>query len=537
MTRRAIAVRTEPAPGVTAALGAARDATGAAQRRFLANVSSNAAYIAAQTIATLWMTPFIIGEMGMAAFGVISLVHVVTSYFSIVTTALDSAVSRFLAIDLSKHDHGAANRTFNTALIGTLAVMAALSPIVMLVALAFPSIFAVPAGWETDSTWLFASSAAAFFITVVGGIFAVSPFVYSRFVWINGVNLFGLALRVALVAILFSVLPAQLWYAGVALLAGAAVCLAGHVGLWRRLTPELHMRRSAFDIARMRMMLSMSGWLMVNMIGAMLLGRVDLIVVNAYYGTAITGGYAAVAQLALLLEYLVNAAAVVIRPVVLAKYALGDFDGLQVVAAQSVRLLGLALALPVGLLCGFSRPLLTFWLGSSFSYLASLLVVLAVHQALNLSVRPLLHVQNAYDRVKWPGTVTLISGVAGLVLAIAFAQWGRWGYLGVASAIAIVWTAKNGLYMPVYTAFIMGLRWWSYFPCLVPGIVGTISVGATAYALVQVSMPDSILTLAASALAVSSAYAVFAWLILMNSSDQQLIRGVVARESVAGVPR
>ena len=222
---------------------------------------------------------------------------------------------------------------------------------------------------------------------------------------INGVNAAGLALRVALVAVLFTVLPARLWYAGVALFAGAAVCLAGYIGLWRRLTPQLHVRVSTFDSSRMRVMLSMSGWLVVNMTGAMLLGRADLIVVNAYYGAAVTGGYAAVAQLAILIEYLVNSAAVVVRPVILAKYALGDFLGLQTVAAQSVRMLGMGLALPVGLLCGFGRPLLTVWLGPSYAYLGSLLALLVFHQALILSVRPLLHVQNAYDRVKWPGIV------------------------------------------------------------------------------------------------------------------------------------
>lgn len=69
--------------------------TASVQRRFMANVASNAAYIGAQTVANLWMTPFLIGRMGVAAFGVIPLVHTVTAYLSVVTAALDSAVSRF----------------------------------------------------------------------------------------------------------------------------------------------------------------------------------------------------------------------------------------------------------------------------------------------------------------------------------------------------------------------------------------------------------------------------------------------------------
>jgi len=503
--------------------------TASVQRRFMANVASNAAYIGAQTVANLWMTPFLIGRIGVAAFGVIPLVHMVTAYLSVVTSALDSAVSRFLAIDLGRHDAQAANRTFNTALFGILAVTAGLSPLVVAVAVAFPSLFTVPAGWERDSSWLFVLSAAAFFITVIGGVFAVSPFVYSRFVWRNAVSLAGLAVRFGLIAALFVLLPARLWYAGAALLAGAAACMGGYVLLWRRLTPELHVRPAAFDLPRLHDLLSMSGWLVVNMAGAMLLQGTGLIAVNAYFGAAMTGSYAAVAQLALLIEYLADAAAVVVRPVILAKYAHDDAAGVRSVAAQAVRLLGLGLALPVGLLCGFGKPLLTLWLGPSFAHLSGLLVVLTVHLGLSLSVRPLLHVQNAYDKVKWPGIVTLISGVAALGLAVALAQWGPWGYMGVALAGALAWTVKNGLYMPIYTAKVTGLRWWSYLPNLTPGVAGTLFVGGAAYALAQVGGADGWLALAALAATVTLVYAGFVWRVMLTPDDRRLIRNLAIR--------
>ncbi len=508
--------------------------TASVQRRFMANVASNAAYIGAQTVANLWMTPFLIGRMGVAAFGVIPLVHMVTAYLSVVTAALDSAVSRFLAIDLGRHDEQAANRTFNTALFGILAVTAGLSPLVVVIAVVFPTLFTVPAGWERDSSWLFALSAAAFFVTVIGEIFAVSPFVYSRFVWRNVVCLVGLAVRFGLIAALFLLLPARLWYAGAALLAGAVVCMGGYARLWRRLTPELHIRLSAFDLSRLHDLLSMSGWLVVNMAGAMLLQGTGLIVVNAYFGAAMTGSYAAVAQLALLIEYLAEAAAVVVRPVILAKYAHNDVAGVRSVASQAVRLLGLGLALPVGLLCGFGEPLLTLWLGSSFAHLSGLLVVLAAHLGLNLSVRPLLHVQNAYDKVKWPGIVTLISGVAALGLAVVLAHWGLWGYLGVAMAGALAWTVKNALYMPIYTAKIMGLRWWSYMPNMAPGIAGTLFVGGAAYALAQVGGADGWFALAALAAIVALVYAGFVWRVMLAPEDRRLIWNLAIRGMRSG---
>ena len=193
--------------------GSSLEAEGA-RRRFLANVSSNITYISAQVAVTLWLTPYLIGYLGIAGFGMIPLVNSLVSYMAVLTTALNSAVSRFLAIDLGKGDRIAANKTFNTALLGLAGIILFLIPVAFTISLAFPNLFQVPSGWEKDASWLFFIVALAFFTTVMGSNFAVSPFVHSQFLLGNITNLAGLIARVGLIVTLFSMFPARLWYAG-----------------------------------------------------------------------------------------------------------------------------------------------------------------------------------------------------------------------------------------------------------------------------------------------------------------------------------
>jgi membrane protein EpsK len=312
----------------TAAVGSAPE-TGRARKGFLTNVGSNVVFVGAQVLVNLWLTPFLIGHLGIAAFGMIQLVITVVSYISILTTALDSALSRFVGIDLGRWDVSAANKTFNSAMFGLLGIITALSPVIIIVSIYFSSIFGASPGWERDSSWLFLLVASSFLITVLGGCFSVSCLIHSRFLSINIVNLMGIVTRVGLILALYSALPGRLWYVGGASLTAAVVVLAGFVYLWRRLTPELHISLAAFDRVQLGAMASMSSWMMVNMVGAALLGRVDLLVINAFYGSAITGGYASVAQFAMFMEYLVTAASGVVRPIILIKYAQGDwaFEG------------------------------------------------------------------------------------------------------------------------------------------------------------------------------------------------------------------
>lgn len=506
--------------------------TGSARQGFLVNVSSNLAYAAVQAIVSLWFTPFLISYLGIAAYGMVPLVNSVVTYMAILATAQYSTVSRFLAIELEQGDRLGANRTFNTALSSIAAALLVLSPLVLYVSLNFPRMFDVPSGWEKDASCLFAIVAAGFFVTVIGNNFGVSPFIYSRFLSINTVNLIALSGRIGCVVILFVLFRARLSYVGAGILAGAVISLVGFVLLWHRYTPQLRLDIAAFDRSRLRPMMGMGGWVVVNMVGALLLARVDLIVVNVFFGAAMTGGYAAVAQFSPLIESLVGAASSVFRPVVLLKYAQGDLTALQHLSSQAIKLLGLGLALPVGLLCGFSRPLLTIWLGPSFGYLSVLLVVLLFHQSLNLSVRPLLDVQNAFNKVRWPGIATLLTGVASLGLALLLAKWGRWGVVGVALAIALSWTVKNCLYMPIYTAHIMKLPWWTFLRTLVPAAVGTLLVGMASYGLTLLHAPARWVELVGAAIVVSLLYISAVWVIGLSRADRSLLKDLVPLQAM-----
>ena len=494
-----------------------------ARRQFLVNILSNIAFVGSQAFLTLWLTPYFIGYLGLAAYGMIPLIQNIVTYTGILTTSFNSAVSRYLTIELGQGDRAASNKTFNTALFSVIGLFLVLSPAVIVLAVIFPSVFNVPPGWETDSSWLVMLTAITFFVSVAGGIFSVSAFVHSEFFKYNLANFAGLFARIMCVIALFTLFSPHLWYAGIATLLAASVSFIGYMILWRKLTPELKIQRSAFDRTQFVEMTSMGGWLVVNMAGAVLLSRVDLIVVNMYFGAAMTGAYASLVQFTFLMEYLVTAAGNVVRPVILIKYAQQDIEGLRILSSQSVKLFGYGMALPVGLLCGFSVPFLSIWLGPSFTSLSWLFIAILFHQALNYCVRPLLFVQNAYNKVKWPGIVTLISGIVSLVLGIIFARWNIWGVIGVALAVGIAWTLKNAIYMPIYTALIMKLNWWAFIPSLIPSIIGTAFVMFISYGFTLIKMPADWIGLIVMVMIVSLIYVILVWFIGLNRDERKLI--------------
>ena len=135
------------------------------------------------------------------------------------------------------------------------------------------------------------------------------------------------------------------------------------------MTPQLHIDRYDIDRQRFRALVGLSGWSAVNQAGSLLLMQVNLLVVNAMFGAEMTGRYGSLLLFPALIDTMTGTVVSVLSPAIMTRYAVGDIEGMRRLASRSVKLLGVGLALPVGLLCGFGRPLLNLWLGPEFAHL------------------------------------------------------------------------------------------------------------------------------------------------------------------------
>jgi membrane protein EpsK len=509
-------------------------ATRAADGRghFLVNVTSNVAYMVLSMGVMLWYVPFLINHLGVAAYGVVPLANSLILYFSPATDGLNVAVNRYLTIDLNRGDAYAANRTFNTAFFTVVVAMVALLPLMLVMVWQFAVVFETPAGLENEARVLFAGVMLTFLLAIVGATFEVSSIALHRFDLRNLVRGVALLTRVAVPALLFWWLGARLWQVGLGYGLSAGVGLAGAWWLWRRLTPQLQVRLAAFDRSRLRALLGLSGWSVVNRIGLLLFLSVDLAIVNLYLGAQATGEYGTLILFPELLRNLTDTVSSVLNPAITARYAVGDREGLRTLATRSVKLLGLALALPIGLACGLAQPFLQLWLGPEFQRLDLLLIVLVGHLSVTLATLPLSYVLTSYNKVKIQGVVTLVLGVVNVILGIYLAVGANLGAVGVALATGIVYTVRNLFFLSSYSAATMECRWWSFYPTLSTGAVATLLVGFGVYGLRLLWPVESWLHLLVIGMATAVAYLGIVYRVGLNAADRQLLVDLLPQRMV-----
>jgi O-antigen/teichoic acid export membrane protein len=186
--------------------------------------------------------------------------------------------------------------------------------------------------------------------------------------------------------------------------------------------------------------------------------------------------------------------------------------------------MGLIIAFPIGLICGLAIPLLRVWLGPSYSDLSWLLLLLVSHLCINLAVVPLFSIQTATNHVRVPGILTLVMGILNVVLAVALAKWSGWGYISIAIAGAIVLTAKNAIFTPLYNARILRLPWWTFLRSLVTSFLATLLIATAAYWISLSFTFSNWLQLGLTAVTIGGIYVIAAYNLGLGNTERSLIK-------------
>ena len=264
-------------------------------------------------------------------------------------------------------------------------------------------------------------------------------------------------------------------------------------------------------------------WLVVDRIGTLMYLNTDLLIINLLLGPDSGGRYAPLLQWVLLLRVLAPALGGVFAPVAIDHIARGRDEELRGSLVQAIRLMGIGIALPAGIICGFAAPLLRVWMGPAFADLAPLLVLLILGQMLVLPLNPIHNVNRGLNRVRVPALVTLVLGVVNVVLSVVLAGPVGLGLLGVGVATVVCFTLRTTLAVAVYTARQIGMRGWSLLLPMWRGLLLWGAVTALGWTLSQHAAIDSWTTLGAAAVGLGLCALAAAAVLLLTAADRRLL--------------
>jgi O-antigen/teichoic acid export membrane protein len=493
------------------------------KEQFPKNLFANIAYFLVTVIIGIFLVPYYIGTLGVAAYGLIPLAMSLTGLITILTDSLNIVISRFLTVDLQKKDYKKANKTFNTALFGLSSIIFLIIPVMVVLSYYSPKIFNVPTGQEFEMILLLLGVFTAFLFRSLSSTFTVSLFAYNRLDLLNLLNIITIIVQVFLIITLFTVFPPQLSFIGFAYLFSSIMFLFGAIFLSNHINPHFHVDIREFDRSRIKDLTFMGGWVVIDQIGAFLLFQFDLIVVNLLFGATITGEYALVFVWATTLRAIGWTFAGVFSPMILTYYAKDKLKLMVQISKSSVKGLGLLIALPIGLICGFAPQILNLWVGPQFVHLAPLMWVLTMPLVVSLCVLPLFAITIAFNNVRVPAIITLLMAIGYVILAFNLPFLLGWGYYGVAIAGAIVVTLRSALFVPWYTSKVMAISSKTFIKSMLAGIFATLILAGLTAIIGKIFIISSLIYLIICCGMISIGYLIIIWYIGFNKFEREIV--------------
>lgn len=440
------------------------------------NLIANIFYFIINVFIGLSLVPYFIDKLGVASYGLIPLATSLTSYVNLVTQSLESSVSRYLTIDLQTRNYKKANITFNTSLFGTFGITLLTVPILVIVSYYSTFFFDIPTNQRQDAFLLFLGVMGSLLVRTWGSNFGVSLFAYNRLDLKYIVNSLNILLQVIFLIILFSLYSPKLSYIGYSYLMAAVIAVLITILFSKKVNPHFKVKIHDFKSSRLKELMGTSGWITIDQIGALLLFQMDIILVNKLFGTTIGGEYSIVLSWNILIRSISSMISVLLTPIVFTYYAKEMYDEIVIVSNSAVKIMGLTLALPIGIICGFSPLILSLWVGPEYVKLSPLMWILLIHLAINMSVLPLFSINVAFNKVRIPAVITVFLGIVNLLLAIELSSIAELGYYGVAIAGAIVLTFRHFFFVPYYATKTLKKSKNTYINSILPGALLTILV-------------------------------------------------------------
>jgi membrane protein EpsK len=274
----------------------------------------------------------------------------------------------------------------------------------------------------------------------------------------------------------------------------------------------------------------MSNWIAINQIGALLYLNVGLIIINLFLGSAQCGRYAVIALWGTLLASMGGTISNIFAPIAFEYIAHNKIDILALQMQRSTKFLGLIMALPVGLMCGLSVPILKRWLGPSFVDLEPLVWLITIPWLVNIAINPIFAIYRGLNKLKIPAIITLVGGIMNVVLAILLIRYTSLGIYGVAIALVLCLSAKNLFFTPIYAAIVTGQSKITFIKGIITGLIITSILSLISLVISRMYDLASIPRLLITATIISAVYVPLCYGIIINKEDRLLLRSLIRRQ-------
>lgn len=430
-----------------------------------------AAFVAfgVQMFISFWLSPFVVGKLGEEAYGFINLANNFVSYASLLSVAINSMACRYISVSYNSGRLDEAKSYFcsvfiaNCFLYGIILIFSILFIGKMeLVIHISPSLLV-----QVKLTFLF--SFINMGTSLIGTVYTAAAFSTNQMQYNSLVQMISNVGKSVLVFVLFSILPAKIYYLSIATLVAGVMTLVGNYYVTKKLFQDFCIEKNLFDLQKLKQLTKSGSWVLLSNISNLLLNGLDLLFSNWFISSAIMGRLSLAKQIPMALSNALGVFSSIFSSALTKVFAQNGEHHLIEEAKAQLKILTIFFTVPYAGIIVFGKKFLELWLRQTEYgqvqyreiYILMLLVLLDI--VISTYMYSIHSVFVAVDKVKVYSIILFFSSIFSMGVTLLLLRWTSLGIYAIAGTSSVVLGFTHGVIVPGCAARLLDKPVWLFW--------------------------------------------------------------------------
>ena len=477
------------------------------------------------------LSRYIVKTIGEEAYGFVSLANNFVMYATIFTTALNSMASRFITICVHKGENDEADKYFSSVLIANAIIVTLLIVPSIILIFYLEHVINISPNLIFDVKLLFAFIILNFFVSLIGGVFAIATYCTNKLYLTSIKNMESSIIKCIVIVGLFIFFKPAVFYVGLATLIAGIYVVLFNVKFTRELLPNIKVKKSNFSWTKIKVLVSSGLWNSITNLGNVLADGLDLLISNlAIDGT--TMGIVALAKTpGNVLNTVVNSISNVFQPQIISFYSKNDIDGVVRETKQGMRISSIFGNIAFAYIVVFGLQCCELWMPDiDFKLLYFLCILTFINVFCGGIATPMYNIFTITNRVKGNAILNVGSGLLSTIIVLVLIKLTNLGVFAVVGVSAIVGLIKGFVIVPIYIANCLNVNWKTFFSPILKYCFATLVV-AVVYYLISLGISINSWSMVGLTILICGAVGIMVdYIFLFNKSDRRRFKEIVIKK-------
>lgn len=457
-------------------------------RKLVKTIMLSAVAMATSYLISFILTPYITESVGAEAYGFVQLSRSFITYAGIITIALNSYATRFIAVAYHQKKLKASNEYFSSVLYANTVLAGILFFLFCIVGVFANYLFNISTELVGQVKVLFIITGITFSITTVFSVFSCGAYIENQLDKTNIFKCISYVAEAIVLYLLYKALPTKIWYVAIGSAFAALIIGVSNIYIHKKYTPSIRYSHSSVSLKPIKELVGNGIWNSLNSLGNTLNSGLDLIVTNLLLTPLAMGQVAIAKTISAMFYALFQMLAQPFQPIFLKNYSERNYTELLKNLKLAMVVSGLFSNLAFAGFFALGKEYYLLWIPKQDIDLVWALTVLTIlGSVVEGAVFPLYYIYTLTVKNKMPCIVTICGGVLNVIGMYVLIKATNLGPFAVVLTTTVIMTAINLVFNPIYMTKCLNLRTVEFYPSLVKHILSCATMTVAFWGISQIT--------------------------------------------------